>query len=865
MGKNMREYLCKKIGFCFEDSKFSIFLILITLFLQTYMIIRALAIMAEIQSINYSMQSDYYRLKKIRYIADEFVNAHIAISQNKKNAYCLAINSALFNINSDEQIKNNIANISRKDKLINFLEKEILYCRSSKQNLKSKLDDIVFYLQAVRDYSGIFSYTKFTANGKHITEKINGIIKNLVYVSALISCFVYALIVVILVYAKKINKQINKNFQDIIKLKNGIDNTPLPTLITDADGKIEYVNCAFCETYGYSREEVIGANPRVIKSKTISKNVYENLWKTIKSGNKWVGQFKNLSKSGEEIIVQAYITPIKDISGKIVNFIGIHKDITVQQRLIKMLAEARREAELANQAKSDFLSSMSHEIRTPLNAIVGMSDLLDEAQLSLEHKRYLEILRSASESLLSLVNDILDVSKIEAGKVELEKTDLLLDEIAYKVAEIISVKASQRNIEVSCRIAPDTPVKLLGDPVRLRQVLINLMGNSVKFVEKGWIALEIKKQKEENGIVYIAFSVKDTGIGIPEDKIEKIFDKFSQAETSTLRKYGGTGLGLPISKMLIELMGGNISVKSKVGEGSEFSFVLPFEISKAKVTSFVESARLDELKGVKVLVADDNPVNRIIVKEIMTSNGAIALDVDSGEKAIEMLRENDLKAPFKILFLDFNMPQMNGFETAKKIMEDPSITKKPAIIPFTSDNIKMNKDAFIKIGIDHFMVKPVKKNELLHSALDVLGKKVFSKEKEEKKEIVYSKQELPSIRILIVDDNEDNRTLMRSFLKDSEVKAEFAEDGIEALEKFKDGIYDAVFMDMQMPRLDGTGAMLKIREMELPLGRKTKVVALTAMALKEEVEKAIKAGFDDYLTKPIRKNAFYAYLINLKK
>ncbi len=847
----------------------SLFIVTATLVLQTYMIARSLVLMYDINKTNASIQQDYYRLKRIRAAADaayKIAAGEILNRANLKENSCRDVCLLDKQLNEDAHVKNYLY---EKEGMKHLYRDAEYFCSKCNKNEYrgsrfgyAKMLSYAGYLSA---HGEEFSFSKFTLNGRPVTEHLQVSMKKLVIVSAAISCIIYALIVLLFIYMRKVNEETKEKINEISKLKKGIDDTPLPVLITDSEGKIEYVNCAFCETYGYARDEVIGANPRVIKSPGTKKEIYENLWKTIKRGDKWTGQFENIAKSGQKVIVHAYITPIRNTDGKLTNFIGIHKDITVQQRLIKMLAEARHDAENANQAKSDFLSSMSHEIRTPLNAIVGMSDLLDESLLSTDQKRYLDILRSASDSLLALVNDILDISKIEAGKVEIEKIDFNLEDIAYKICEMISVKASQKNIEIICRIAPDTPVLLKGDPTRLRQVLINFMGNSIKFVEKGWVSLEIKKEKEEKGLAYINFSVIDTGIGIPEDKIDKIFDKFSQADSATTRKYGGTGLGLPISKMLVEKMGGEVKVKSEVNKGSVFSFTLPFETASSEKKIFLEPAALWQLKGVRILVADDNSVNRVIFKEILNGYGAVTVDAVDGEQAIRILKENDEKMPFKILYLDFNMPGINGLETAKKILEDGGIKNKPVIVPFTSDSVKGNKESFKQIGIDHFMIKPIKKKDLLEKTLSILGQSA-PQAAEGHKEAAYSKQDLPSLKLLIADDSEDNRTLMRSFLKDSRVEVDFAEDGLEAFEKFKNGKYDAVFMDMQMPNLDGMGAMLKIRQWEKESNfPKTKIIALTAMALKEEVDKAMKAGFDDYLTKPIRKNVFYAYLINFRK
>lgn len=861
------EFICNKFKICLTDSKISRLLIIATLILQTYMLYRSFVLMYKINSINSNVEENFYRLKKIRNVSDLLAHSQYAANNRNTKLYC----SSLFAIDRefllDSSLSEEISQLKGTKNFKEDLQKEVYKC-SKKDFVLSNTNSHLFvkYFKPISDYSFKFSYEKFCVNGMIVTEHLNYLLKKLVIVSAAISCVIYIMLVLIFIYMRKINIEFEKNLNEVLKLKKGIDNTPLPVIITDTEGNIEYVNNSFCETYGYTFEEVIGKNPRIIKSPETPKEIYELLWKTIKSGNKWIGKLKNLTKNGREVIVNAYINPVIDHNGKLVNFLGIHRDITIEQRLIKMLADAKREAEQANEAKSNFLASMSHEIRTPLNAIVGMADLLDEAALSPEHKRYLEILRAASDSLLALVNDILDISKIEAGKVELENIDFNIEELAYKVCEMMSVKAREKNIEVVCRIAPDTPVNLVGDPTRLRQVLINLIGNAIKFVEKGWVSLEIKKIREENGKVCLNFQVSDTGIGIDESKIDKIFDKFSQEDASTTRKYGGTGLGLPISKMLIELMGGKISVKSKKGEGTTFSFDLCFPVSENQKNNFIEKADIKELKGIKVLVIDDNTVNRVIVKEILNAYGAVTVDASSAKDGIEKIKASDEKEPFKIVYMDFNMPEIDGYEAAKIIMQSLDIKNKPKIVISTSDSVRLKKDLFRQIGVEYFLIKPVKKQALIDITLHVLGKTDEKKNELEKKEIVYKKEDLPQLKILIADDSQDNRVLMASFLKGSKVEVEFAEDGVIAVDKFKKGKYDIIFMDMQMPNMDGMAAMLEIRKIEKEQSlQKTPIVALTAVAIKEEVDKAIKAGFDDYLTKPIRKNTFYAYLVNFKK
>lgn len=860
----MLKWLCNKLKLCFTTSSVSMFLIAVTIVLQTFMIARAFLLMYDVNDKTITIRDDVRRYQTIVDFYSKLTTAgkylfdyNLSGDKTHYMKFCRGIINLNLSFKNDKFLSETFSYGVKFIKFPAFLNSLSDKCLQNKTiNITATLKDIFEYYQNIYRYSVFYYNNKFFKNGIPVSDILTQSIKNLVIVSALISCFIYLLILLIYFLEKR-------SLNEILKLKKGIDSVPLPVLITDTNANIEYVNQTFQDFYGYTSEEVIGKNPNILKSDKADKNIYSNLWETITSGKKWTGKFINRLKNGEERIIEAYITPIMNLEKKIMNFIGIHRDVTLQTKLMNQLAEAKRQADEANEAKSNFLASMSHEIRTPLNAIVGMADLLDEANLPSEQKRYLEILRSASDSLLSLINDVLDISKIESGKMELEEIDFNLETLAYQVVDLMSVKANKKDIEVICRIGQDTPVNLVGDPTRLRQVLINLIGNAIKFVEKGYVALNIEKEKQDDEKVFIKFTVEDTGIGIPEDKIDKIFDKFAQAETSTTRNYGGTGLGLPISKLIIEKMGGEIKVESKVNKGTKFYFTLPFKLSKRQVTER-ELADLSDIKGKKVLVIDDNSINKVIVKEILGSYGAIVLDAENGEMGYKLLKE-DKDGSIKIIYMDFNMPGLNGYETAKKIMFDENLNNKPVIIPFVSDTITMDRKKFRELGVKYFLSKPVKRKDLIEVSLMAIGGSKSEDKVKDEKEIKYTREELPPLRVLIVDDSPDNRILMKSFLKNSKVEAEFAEDGADAVEKFRNNRYDIIFMDIQMPNMNGYEAVKKIREIEEQEKRnKTHVVALTAVAFKEEVEKALSSGFDDYITKPVRKNNFYAYLINFK-
>jgi PAS domain S-box-containing protein len=681
--------------------------------------------------------------------------------------------------------------------------------------------------------------------------------------SSVIATFILGLMVWVVYSMRRLNAVLTEQRDEILVLKNGIEQAPLAVIITNTSGEIEYVNPGFTEMYGYSFKDAVGQTPRVLKSGNMPPALYATLWKSLLSGRPWAGDLHNKAKDGRLCWVKAYMSPIRGVAGTLTHFISLHKDVTLERQLMQEVLAAKQEAEQANQAKSDFLASMSHEIRTPLNAIVGMSELLDEAKLDKEHSQYLSIMRNASDTLVSLINDILDISKIEAGKIDIEKAPFNLEELVSKVSEMMSVRASAKGVEINCKIDADVPVFVEGDATRLRQVLTNLVGNAVKFVEKGWISIEVKKQKSEGGCVRLVFSVRDTGIGIPSSKLGSIFEKFTQADSSTTRKYGGTGLGLPISKMLVELLGGKIWVESEPGVGTVFYFTLDLCPQKDKAAVYLPKADVKELKGRRFLVVDDNLVNRIIIREMAQSWGASCEGAADGKTGLAKVLEEQRKgAPFHAVLVDFNMPGMDGYEFCRRLAADPAIDPKPALGLVTSDSIRFRKEDFRAIGVTTHILKPVRKQTVLEGVLEMLAAGKPPPAAAPSKEGGYTREDLPALSLLIVDDSEDNRILMSSFLKGSKVKLELAESARSALEKFRSGAYDLVFMDIQMPEMDGFEATGLLRALEAAEGRKkTRVVALTAMATREDVDKALKAGCDDYLTKPIRKNTFYSYLV----
>ena len=532
--------------------------------------------------------------------------------------------------------------------------------------------------------------------------------------------------------------------------------------------------------------------------------------------------------------------------------------IVIDNALLYQEAEEAKEAAVAaTEAKSEFLANMSHEIRTPMNAILGMADLLWESPLSSEQKKYVKIFRNAGESLLDIINDILDISKVEAGQIELEEIPFDLRETVEKACEMMALKAHEKDLELLCQISTDTPTRLMGDQVRLRQVLINLMGNAVKFTHEGEIILEVTQKEisrvdDESGIVELSFSVRDTGIGIPKEKQPQIFESFTQADSSTTREYGGTGLGLTICKRIVELMGGGIRVESEPGQGCTFSFTVRFGINKGYTPAEVPLPA--DIKGLRVLIVDDNATNRLILDETLTGWGAIISEAQNGQECLEVIKQAErVGEPFQLILIDGKMPIMDGFEAVEKIRERFGHLNQTVML-LTSDDSSAKISKAKKSGVPVCLVKPVKRHELKEAIRSALGQVKPAEVKDKTVPAGETRVEERALKILVVEDGKENQMLIRAYLKKSPHSLDMAENGQIGVHEFMSDPYDLVLMDMRMPVMDGYTATREIRRWEQKEGRTpTPIIALTAHALKEDRQKCLDAGCSDYLSKPVKK------------
>ena len=665
-------------------------------------------------------------------------------------------------------------------------------------------------------------------------------------------------------------KSFNKMTEDLSKItvsKDYVDNIIKSMndalIVTDPYGKIETVNQATLDLLKYEKHELIGKPFDMLVSKEELSHGEPLLAKRLVGGPITNFELPYIDKNKDKIPVLFSSSVIRGEDEKAAGIVCVARDITQRKLAEEELKEAKKVAETANIAKSTFLANMSHEIRTPLNGVIGMTGLLMDTKLTLEQRKYAETVRISGESLLGVINDILDFSKIEAGKLDLEILNFDLRATLEDVTDVLAVAAHKKGLEVVCLINNDVPALVQGDPGRLRQILINLANNAIKFTEKGEVVIRSALEQEDDKYPVIRFSVTDTGIGIPKDRMDRLFQSFSQVDASTTRRYGGTGLGLAISKELSGMMGGKIGVESEEGKGSTFWFTAVLE--KQPKGREMEVIVPHDIRKTRILVVDDNAVNREVLKERLKSWGCRYDEASDGKQALEKLRRaaSD-RDPFGIAILDMQMPEMDGETLGRKIKKAPDL-KETLLVMLTSLGIRGDVARMKEIGFAAYLTKPVKISQLYDCLTTIVDRETETRKGVSSESIVtkhsISEDQKRKIRILLAEDNMINQQVALNILEKFGYRADAVADGLEAVKALEMIPYDLVLMDVQMPEMDRFEATAEIRNPNSEvIDHDIPIVAMTAHAMKGDREHCLKVGMNDYLTKPVDPRAMLEML-----
>lgn len=636
-----------------------------------------------------------------------------------------------------------------------------------------------------------------------------------------------------------------------------LKNIPDAIYFKDTDGQYMRLSASLARKFGLGNEsDAINKTDLDFFPPDVAARARKDEVKIIESGKPVISSIeKQTFADQQEVWSSVTRMRLEDASGHVHGTFGISRDITDLKRHESELRQAKNEADAANRAKSEFVANMSHEIRTPMNGIIGMSDLLHDTGLNSEQLEYLEMIQQSANSLLHLLNDILDFSKIEAGKLELEKASFDLANCVGKTIQTLACRAAEKGLELACRVASDLPEMLMGDSARLRQIIVNLVGNAIKFTSRGEVVINVDLHSQQDQEVELIFSIRDTGIGISDEKKDVIFEAFKQADASTTRQFGGTGLGLAISSQLVKMMGGKLWVEDNLGGGSTFNFTARFEIAKDQP----DLRRFDHkaIRNLPTLIVDDNSTNRQILEEMLKSWKLAPKTVASGVEALNELQQAARHGnPYKLILLDCMMPGMDGFSLAEIIAGNP-LLEMPRMIMVFSASRPGDSDRCKQIGISRHMTKPVIKSELFDAILVALGEEMTFTETTTAESSSYIGTPLD---ILLVEDGLINQRVATGILSKAGHQVTIANNGQEALAILDEKGFDLILMDVQMPVMDGHETTREIRSREQVTGDHVKIIAMTAAAMKGDKDKCLESGMDDYISKPINTQELYERL-----
>lgn len=629
-------------------------------------------------------------------------------------------------------------------------------------------------------------------------------------------------------------------------------------LLEPETGRILECNPAFCNLVGYAPEEVATLT---IHDFTVGDGLSNDcgILRILEGDDSAAGECRYRRKNGALIEVS--------INTSLISFGGrkslctVVRDISERKRADEELQRAKEAAESANRAKSEFLANVSHEIRTPMNGIIGMTELALDTRLTSEQLEYLQSVKMSSASLLTLINDILDFSKVEAGKLELEDVDFSLRDLLADAMKPLGLRAHQKGLELAFQVSPDLPDELVGDSMRLRQVLVNLVGNAIKFTDQGEVVAHAELVQQTESDICLHLSVRDTGIGIAPDNQTLIFNAFTQADGSVTRIYGGTGLGLTISSELVRMMGGEIWVESEPSQGSTFHFTARMRL---KTASPAQDAAIEavELRELRVLVVDDNVTSQRILEQTLSNWQMRPVVVGDGEAALSALKKaRDEDDPFLLLLLDSEMPEMDGFTLAQRIRQSPDLST-VTIMMLTSTTYRVDAARSRELGISAYLVKPIAQSNLFDAIIKLFGRPSADSLATRVSDI-WSSETRPKLNILLAEDNETNQQVAVNLLKKHGHRITLACSGNEAVAAFERESFDLVLMDLHMPGMGGLEATACMREKEKATNNHIPIIALTARAMKGQREKCLEAGMDGYISKPIEVREFFRSIYSL--